>query len=1157
MEDKTTCAGISYDHTLMGDKHFFGGFLNLAQNNIDTLSKAFKERFNVRYQSKQFAEVCFSDKLPDQDYLDRTLFLKTHLPFIKYIGGKEADNRGTFRKNITLFFESIEQLRNFYTHYYHKPIIFPEELYENLDRIFVEVSEEVKDFKAKNDQTRHLLSKNLAEEFEIRFAQNLERQKKLKAQGKKANIHDKQAIKNDVFNNAFYHLIYKKGEDFFATEAYKSKYNLEKTAENGIGLSQSGLIFLLSMFLNKKDTEALKSRVKGFKAKIIRDGEENISGLKFMATHWVFSYLSFKNVKHKLSTDFHKETLLVQIVDELSKVPDEVYKTFNKQTQEEFIEDINEYMKVGNKDLSLEESTVIHPVIRKRYENKFNYFALRFLDEFADFPTLKFQVHIGNYIHDRRIKNIEGTAFQTERSVKERIKVFGKLSQMSNLKAEYVSGLMDEPVDTGWEIFPNPSYNIIENNIPIYIEMGYHFNDEVLQSKMTRKKQKPEELKDRNTAKASKESMIETLQNEKGLMDVITASPIAQLSLNELPAILYELLVKKTPAKTIERKLVGKLNQRLKEIKNYNPENPLPASQISKRLRLNGEEGSINTKKIITLLQKELNYTQEKIDLLAKNRKEYGKKVDGKIQRKYVFGLKEIGSLATDLAMDIKRFMPANVRKEWKGYQHSQLQQSLAFYDKRPEEAFNILQEVWDLKREKALWDTWILNAFQTSGNFERFFELYHEGRKKYIQQQLENIDQYIHNKKLLQKFISQQFPTNFLERHLYTLESLEIEKLKILSKPFILPRGTFDAKPTFIMGKKVTENPELFADWYTYSYQQQHEFQKFYLWPRDYKDLLQNEQKRDPDFTENKKDLSELKQLELLKLKQDILIKKIKTQDLYLKLIVDALFIKVFGKEADISLNDLYLTQQERLEKEKLALKQNQRVEGDDSPNIIKDNFIWSKTVPYIYKKIYDPQVKLKDFGKFKHFLLDDKVEKIISYDLQEIWNKNELEAQINTGQNSYEVIRREELLKEIQLLEKLILDTFSDTLDKHPKEFENDKGNPNFKKYMANGVIRKVNSTAAKEEADWLEHENNFDNLSLEILNSKSEITQLTFLIVLIRNKFGHNQLPAKQFYEIIQRKYSITGETISRLYFNFVKYAASRIKGLIYKEMNAEKV
>lgn len=1155
MENKTTGVGISHDHTKFEDKHFFGGFLNLAQNNIDALLKAFKEKFNVKYQSDYFAEVCFSDKLPDQEYLDRIVFLETHLPLIKYIGGNEIENRADFRKNIALFLKSIEDLRNFYTHYYHKPILFCEGLYENLDRIFVMVSKEVKSHKVKNDQTRHLLSKNLAEELEIRYKQNLEKLKELKAQGKKVNVHDKEAIKNGVLNNAFNHLIYKKGEDVFATEAYRSKYNLEE-AENGISLSQSGLLFLLSMFLNKKDTEALKSRVKGFKAKIIRDGEENISGLKFMATHWVFSFLSFRNIKHKLSTDFQKETLLVQIVDELSKVPDEVYRTFDKQTQDKFIEDINEYMKEGDEDLSLDESTVIHPVIRKRYENKFNYFVLRFLDEFANFPTLRFQVHIGNYVHDRRLKNIDGTSFQTERSVKERIKVFGKLSQMSNLKAEYVSGIMDDPLDTGWEIFPNPSYNIIENNIPIYLKMSDHFSNEISQSKEAREIQKPEELKARSTTKASKEYMIETLQDEEHLIEVITASPIAQLSLNELPAILYDLLVNKTPAQAIEKKLIGKLHQRLKEIKNYNPEKPLPASQMSRRLRLNNEEGSIDTHKVIALLQKELSHTEGKLELLRKNREEYGKKVGTKLLRKYVFSLREIGNLATDLATDLKRFMPTGTRKEWKGYEHSQLQQSLAFYEKRPEEAFNILKEVWNLTQEKTLWDTWILEAFQSSGNFEKFFELYYKGRKKYIQQQAENIVQYTDNKKFLQKFISQQLPENFLKKRLYTLESLEIEKLKILSKPFILPRGTFDEKPTFIMGRKVTENPELFADWYTYGYQPQHEFQKFYSWPRDYKDLLQNEQLKDPDFAENKKGLSKLKQLELLQLKQDIAIKKIKTQDLFLKLIMDRLFIDVFGQEADISLGDLYLTQEERLEKEELARKQSQRTEGDDSPNVIKDNFIWSKTMPYTHGKIYEPQVKLKDFGKFKHFLLDEKVERILSYDLQESWNKVELEVQLSIGQDSYENIRREELLKEIQLLEKQILENRDK--EEHPEEFELN-GHPNFKKYMANGIVKSAGHIDADDEAEWLESlsEKDFEKLSVDILNTKSEITQLAFLITLIRNKFGHNQLPGKQFYEAIQQQYSITGKTISKVYLNFIKYAKSRIEELIHQKNKVEKV
>ena len=93
-----------------------------------------------------------------------------------------------------------------------------------------------------------------------------------------------------------------------------------------------------------------------------------------MATHWVFNYLSVKTIKHRLNTTFQKETLLIQIADELSKVPDALYQTFTKEQKEEFVEDVNEYLKDGDSSESLEKSIIIHPVIRKRYENKFNYF---------------------------------------------------------------------------------------------------------------------------------------------------------------------------------------------------------------------------------------------------------------------------------------------------------------------------------------------------------------------------------------------------------------------------------------------------------------------------------------------------------------------------------------------------------------------------------------------------------------------------------------------------------------------------------------------------------------------------------------------------------------------------------------------------------------
>lgn len=1151
MDRKLNGLGIYYDHTKMQDKHFFGGFLNLAQDNIESVIKAFCVKFNTnqkKISSGQFAEVCFIDKDSDTDFQNKIKFLKMHLPVIGYL--QYSDGRKKFRENLELLLKAIDSLRNFYTHYYHKPIEFSTELYPLLDAVFANVSKDVRQFKKNDDKTRHLLSKNLSKEFQIRHQQQIEKLKELQAKGKKVNLNDTAGIRNGVFNTAFKHLIYKEGEDFKTTTSYSSFYHGTDSAENGISLSQSGLLFLLSMFLGRKETEDLKSRVRGFKARIIKEGEEQISGLKFMATHWVFSYLSFKGIKQRLSTDFDQETLLVQIIDELSKVPDEVFASFDSTTKERFIEDINEYIRTGNEDFSLQESIISHPVIRKRYESKFNYFAVRFLDEFVNFPSLRFQVHVGNFVHDRRIKNINGTGFQTERVVKDRIKAFGKLSEISNLKANYIKNQLNLPDENEWAIFPNPSYVFIDNNIPIHISPDKTFKNDIAESKKLRRIQQPEEMKIRIGDKKKKFDIAKSIANKDILNPEV---PVALLSLNEIPALLYEVLVKKTTPTDIEKIIKDKLNNHLEKIKNYDPEKPLPASQISKRLRnntTNKGQKTINTEKLIHLINREIEITETKLDIIAKNHNELKEKFRGKPLRKFLFTTTELGHEASWLAEDIKRFMPEAVRKNWKGYQHSQLQQSLAFFEKRPKEALNILQSGWDFTDGSSFWNGWIINSFTREKYFDTFYKYYLEGRKNYFSSLSENIKQHTLNNKNLRRFIDQQMPKSLFENRHYIMEDLETEKNKLLSKPLVFPRGIFDSKPTFIKGVKVNDEPHLFADWYRYGYDTKHTFQKFYEWERDYNDLLGNELLKDNDFSKNSIHYDKQSQLDLIQLKQDLKIKKIKIQDLFLKLIAENIFEKIFEYSPQLLLNELYLTQEERLEKEQAALQQSQRNEGDFSDNIMKDNFIWSKTVAYETSQIFEPKVKIKDIGKFKRFLRNEKVIALFSYDENKRWNKEGLENELFNGENSYEVIRREKLFKEIQNLEKKILDQWIPNKRSHPEELEHN-GNPKFKTYIVNGILRKGTAIYNTDEDNWFEHlnENDFETLNIETLESKSDIIKHAFLLTLIRNKFAHNQLPAKEFFEFIKNNYpAIKGETASELYINFARFSIHELSTLL---------
>ena len=70
---------IEYNHATTTDKHYFGGFLNLAQNNIDGIFKAFKERFKKN--------ICdfFKEDTAIAEYENGINFLKQHLPVVNYL----------------------------------------------------------------------------------------------------------------------------------------------------------------------------------------------------------------------------------------------------------------------------------------------------------------------------------------------------------------------------------------------------------------------------------------------------------------------------------------------------------------------------------------------------------------------------------------------------------------------------------------------------------------------------------------------------------------------------------------------------------------------------------------------------------------------------------------------------------------------------------------------------------------------------------------------------------------------------------------------------------------------------------------------------------------------------------------------------------------
>lgn len=735
----------------------------------------------------------------------------------------------------------------------------------------------------------------------------------------------------------------------------------------------------------------------------------------------------------------------------------------NEEKRKEFLEDINEFVQESDETKSLAEATVIHPVIRKRYENKFNYFVIRYLDEFVEFPSLKFQVHLGNYIHDRRDKVVPGVVGETRRVIKEKINVFGKLSELSKLKVENLR--TQDSSNDGWELFPNPSYNFVGNNVPIFIKWKNKAKN--YKKKIDKYRKKRDEAEGRTQRVKGKITTFEMI-NELGIPSSFVSykEPVAMLSLNELPSLLYELLFNKKTPQEVEEILHNKLAAKvdLLELLPYSEKKGKNKQPFIPKTLQNAEKTeSINKDKLSEAIKEEIKQTKERQELLkaAKNKRgEYRLKKKAK------------GEMATWMAKDLIRLMPMPYRAKWKGYHHRQLQASLAFYDKDGRrDAVDLLRSAWDFVKDKGFYyRSELERAFDRAYDFERLLLYYFELRIEMLEAMNNSVSTTI--SKLFNKGIKQQRIWTFFNKRLYTIDAFDKLKVKILAKPLVFDRGIFDNKPTFIKNKQYKDCPESFADWYQYT-QNYSDYQAFYNYDRDYDELYELE-KKNGELTDKEK--------LIIRLRRDRKIKQNQIQDLFLKLIAEDLAKKVFNPSTEksvISLSDIFTPRVERINQRVDAISQSKREKGDHSENKIKESYIWSKTFAYKQGQINEPEVKLKDFGKFRQLLEDSRVTTIFSYDTSKIWTKKEIEEELQ----QYELIRREYVFKDIQDFEAYLWER--EKTKEHPSSFEERVGIPKFRKYIEEGVLKKIKH------------------------KEKYAIEQKAQLLILLRNKFAHNQL------------------------------------------------
>lgn len=1105
------------------DKHFFAGLLNMAELNLaialqETLIRTIRNK-KTNDNTKVLIQQLFTEDIMQSDWNYRVEVLSEFLPVIKAL--QPHADKATFINTLTLFAETLNTLRNFYTHHFHPPIEIDPRLFEILDTILLHSALYVKKQRLKTDDGKAIFPKQYEDDLRTKLAIHNEevKQKRISELSKPENknipkrqfdkifnrknkIYTEAEFVNTYLNGVFHNLLYKdkknEGLDQLNADATSKKKDRNY-------LSKNGFVLFLSFFLDKKNLEDLFSRTENFRG---------THELRFMVTRWVFSLHAFRDVRRVLRSDYSNDALLLQMIGELNKCPKELFNVLSTEHQLEFFEDLNEYYSNSQDgDKPHADSLVTHTVWRKRYDDKFSYFALRFLDEFAGFTNLKFQVVVGNYVHDSRTKELVGINKVTDRTIKEKIKAFGKLSEVDRLKKEYFlkknheQQVSDPATETNelsesWEEYPVAHYKLDNNNIPIYLSIpGF---------------QKDSTPKEFRTKRLNKKSILEQLTTT----GFIESEPIAFLSVNELPALLYQLLFNHKSAAQIETMLIQKITSQVSEIKRFNTESTIDKHKIPKRLiqlaSTNATPTSINFVKLL----KDIN---SEIDTCDSRLKETDDNLNKSKYRR--FNNEQRGKVATWLADDIKRFAGKDIRsKKWKSHLHGELQALLAFYTERKVDIQVLLEKELGLSLDK---NKLIPTSF-SEDTLEKFYIKYLETRREILTGFKASVDKTKNEYPNSLDISAIEHLFNIFDKRLYVSSHIEKYKSDLLQKPLNLPRGIFDAATYSPVQKGDKSN---FQPWFEVAAKTE-QYQEFYNFPRKYetielnpvsgKGLLeQNDNKPvDPDVFKNEKRLREIAR-----------------QDFYVLEMAKHMIRHMYPAirtSQNYTLKDVFKTKHEKEQIKRRAAQQSQKKAGSGGEHFIDDSHLLLRRFPVTVaignKKIVD-YVALKDIGKFRRLEKDNRIKLLLSYSEQEIWTVKEIEDEIT----NYEDVRKEAFFNEVHVFEQEVLQKvkLKAEIDTHPEILEQN-GYPNFKHYVAYHFFN--NDTITFDKFVKVDFQN--EKSRKEIVESNNILLLKAYFLVLIRNKFSHNQLPEKVDFLKMNAYIKFSGEKIGDYLLHFFK-------------------
>lgn len=413
----------------LADKYFFAAYINMARHNAYLVVADINNKVLGSSISDDDAKISSApifkklkpapnETVPPDLQLKIMKELQQHFPFLKTMlfafkkpKGNPSEEEvqkmeyapSDYHDFFAVFFKTLNDLRNEYTHVVPQPFNFPESLLHGLRITF--------DAAVRKAKSRF--------NFEPKQMEHLVRQGK--------------------------------GGKERPASVFKYKFKNEQDNQ----LTITGLTFFICMLLERKYASLFTQKLRGYKDRRVR---------AFQATYEVFAIHCLTLPKARYTSDIAEGALLLDMLNELKRCPDELFAHLGDKDQDAF--------RIPISEATADEESENGFVLLKRHEDRFPYFTLRFLDEVKWFNKLRFPVDLGNYNYFLYPKTVDGMA--RVGSLWEKMIGYGRLP-------DYQRDYVEKKLPQSWQqLHQNHSDRELDEEIPYMPPTmpHYHLQDD-------------------------------------------------------------------------------------------------------------------------------------------------------------------------------------------------------------------------------------------------------------------------------------------------------------------------------------------------------------------------------------------------------------------------------------------------------------------------------------------------------------------------------------------------------------------------------------------------------------------------------------------------------------------------------------------------------